>query len=304
MKKTGLLLALITLILPIAAAQNLVIPLYEKTIPNSKKGPANYKEEIDSAGLISKVTQPTLTAYFAKPELANGTAVIISPGGGYFVLSLKKCIEIAKAFNELGVTAFILKYRLPSDAIMLDKSIAPMQDGQAAIQLVRKRAAEWKINPTRLGMVGLSAGGHLVATQGTRLNKVVIENKENINLRPDFMILLYPVIIYDPEIPRTRENLIGKKPSPALLDFYQAQRHVTAKTPPTFLVHAADDDVIPVKNSLIFFNALLQANVKAEMHILQSGGHGFGLSDLNSLDNWFKLCQSWLIENKLLVGIR
>jgi len=299
MRKT-LLISAIALFFQTAMAQDLVIPLYEKDIPNSKKAPAGYVEETDSNGLISKVSVPALTAYFAKKELANGTAVIISPGGGYFVQSPKTGIEIAKAFNEIGVTAFILKYRLPHDDIMIDKSIGPMQDGQAAIQLVRKRAAEWNIDPTKLGMVGLSAGGHLVATEGTRLKKIIIENKEGINLRPDFMVLLYPVIIYDPNIPRTRENLIGKKPTAELLDFYGAEKHVTPQTPPTFLVHAADDDVIPVKNSLLFFNALLQSNVKAEMHILQSGGHGFGLTDLNSMDQWFNLCKSWLIENNFL----
>ncbi|KQC00858.1 alpha/beta hydrolase [Pedobacter sp. Hv1] len=298
--KNILLLSVIFLLFLSAKAQDQIIPLYEKEIPNSKKAPTNYVEEIDSNGLISKVTVPTLTAYFAKKELATGTAVIIAPGGGYFVLSPKKCIELAKAFNQIGVTAFILKYRLPNDAIMVNKSIGPLQDGQAAVQLVRKRAAEWRINPSKLGMVGLSAGGHLVATEGTRLNKIVIANPEQVNLRPDFMLLLYPVIIYDPNIPRTRENLIGKKPSPELLNFYSAEKHVTTHTPPTFLVHATDDDVIPVKNSLLFFNALLQANVKAEMHILQSGGHGFGLTDLNSKNNWFNLCKSWLIENDFL----
>lgn len=295
-----LLFSALALIFQFARAQDQIIPLYEKDIPNSKKTPTKYREEIDSAGLISKVTVPTLTAYFAKKELATGTAVIISPGGGYFVLAPKKCIELTKAFNQIGVTAFILKYRLPSDAIMVDRSIGPLQDAQAAIQLVRKRATEWHIDPTRLGMMGFSAGGHLVATEGTRLNKIVIENKEQINLRPDFMILLYPVIIYDPNISRTRENLIGKKPSQELLNFYSAEKHVSTHTPPTFLVHAEDDDVIPVKNSLLFFNALLQSNVKAEMHILQSGGHGFGLTDLNSKNNWFNLCKSWLIENDFL----
>ncbi len=285
-------------------AQDQVIPLYTKTIPNSKPTPANYVEEIDSNGLIRQVSIPTLTAYFAKKELANGTAVIISPGGGYFVLSPKKCIELAQAFNQLGVTAFILKYRLPSDAIMHNKATGPMQDAQAAIQLVRSRAKEWNIDPHRLGMIGLSAGGHLVATEGTQLNRVLIENKQQINLRPDFMILLYPVIIYDASIPRTRENLIGKKPSAALLDFYGAEKNVTAHTPPTFLVHAADDDTIPVKNSLLFFNALLAKNVKAEMHILQSGGHGFGLSDLYSKNNWLNHCISWLVENNFLQPVK
>lgn len=279
-----------------AFAQEKIIPLYEKKIPNAKEIPAGYKEETDTSGLIRKVSSPTLTAYIPKGK-TTGTAVIIAPGGGYFVLAVETAIEMAKAFNDAGITAFVLKYRLPSDEIMIDRSIGPLQDAQSAIKLVRERAKEWHIDPNKVGMVGLSAGGHLMSMQGTQLDRVVIENKEKTNLRPDFMVLLYPVIIFDPNIPRTRENLIGKTPSKELLALYSTDQSVTKATPPTFLVHAADDDVIPVKNSLAFFNALLSANVKSEMHILQSGGHGFGLSDLNSKEKWFELCKSWLAEN-------
>jgi acetyl esterase/lipase len=146
-------------------------------------------------------------------------------------------------------------------------------------------------------MMGLSAGGHLVSTEGTQTNRVVIENRENISLRPNFMILLYPVIIYDPKIPRTRENLIGKSPSAQTLGLYSTNKHVRAHTPPTFLVHAADDDVIPVKNSLKFFDAMLKAGVPGEMHILQSGGHGFGIDDTGRKPNWFSLCRDWMEKN-------
>lgn len=283
--------------LQLAHAQETMIPLYEKGVPGSKKTPPGYIEETDSSGQIRKVTQPALIPFFPRKGTATGTAILIFPGGGYFLLAPATCFEIAKALNEKGITAFVVKYRLPHDTIMIDKTIGPLQDAQAAIQLVRKRAAEWGIDPHKVGTMGLSAGGHLVSTVGTQLNRVVIENKERINLRPDFMALMYPVIVYDPAIPRTRENLIGKNPSPEILDLYSTNKHVTANTPPTFLVHAADDDVIPVKNTLLFFNALLTANVKAEMHILQSGGHGFGLTDLSSKDNWFNLFKSWLAEN-------
>lgn len=283
--------------LQLAHAQETMIPLYEKNIPNSRSIPPDYIEETDTSGLIRKVTQPALIPFFPKKGTATGTAILIFPGGGYFVLAPATCYEMARALNEAGITAFVVKYRLPHDTIMIDKTIGPLQDAQAAIQLVRKRAAEWGINPHKVGTMGLSAGGHLVSTAGTQLNRLVIENREQINLRADFMALLYPVTIYDPAIPRTRENLIGKNPSAALLDLYSTDKQVTENTPPTFLVHAADDDVIPVKNTLLFFNALLKANVKAEMHILQSGGHGFGLTDLHSKDNWFNLFKSWLAEN-------
>ncbi|MET3878812.1 acetyl esterase/lipase [Chitinophaga sp. OAE865] len=280
-----------------ATAQQAPIPLYESPVQNTRVAPPGYLEQTDTNRYITRVTQPALIPFFPGKEKATGTAILIFPGGGYRLLALAACEEIARALNEEGITAFIVKYRLPNDTIMINRSIGPLQDAQAAIRLVRQKAAEWGINPSKVGTMGLSAGGHLVSMEGTQQNRVVISNPEKISLRPDFMALLYPVILYDPAIPRTRETLIGKQPSPESLHFYSTDKHVTTATPPTFMVHAADDDVIPVKNTLSFFNALLQANVKAEMHILQSGGHGFGLTDLNSKDNWFRMFKSWLREN-------
>jgi acetyl esterase/lipase len=299
MKQTIILL-FVNLLISVSYAQDLVIPLYPHTIPNAKKTPEHYIEQTDSSGLIRNVSIPTMTAYLPEKSTANGTAVIIFAGGGYFVLAPEKCIEIAKAFSQLGVAAFVVKYRLPSDSIMKDKTIGPLQDAQTALKIVRQRAAEWNIEPGKIGMMGLSAGGHLVSTAGTQQKRAVIENRENIALVPDFMILVYPVIIYDPAIPRTRENLIGKKPSPQALHLYSTDKQVTAKTPPTYLVHAADDDVIPVKNSLRFFDAMLKAGVPGELHVLQSGGHGFGISDSENTANWFSSCLDWLKKNELL----
>jgi len=298
--KRAITLIFCILLISLCQAQDQVIPLYPYGIPNSKKVPPDYIEQTDSSGLISNVSVPTMQAYFPEKDKANGTAVIIFAGGGYFVLAPKKCVELANAFNALGVAAFVVKYRLPSDKIMKDKTIGPLQDAQTAIKIVRKRAGEWNINPLKIGMMGLSAGGHLVSTAGTQLNRVVIENNENISLRPDFMILLYPVIIYDPYIFRTRENLIGKTPSRQALNLYSTNRHVSAKTPPTYLVHAADDDVIPVKNSMSFYEAMLKAGVPGELHILQSGGHGFGISDSENKSNWFPSCLNWMQKNGLL----
>lgn len=273
------------------------IPLYSGKVPNSKPAPAGYIESTDSLNRVTRVTHPSLIPFFPPAGKANGTAVIIFPGGGYFLLSLDACMEIAKALVAKGITAFVAKYRLPQDSIMINKTIGPLQDAQAAIQLVRKNAKQWNINPQRVGAMGLSAGGHLVSSAATQLSKIVIDNPDNINLRPDFIALLYPVIIYDPAIPRTRENLIGKNPSPAVLEEYSTDKSVTANTPPSFIVHAIDDDVIPVKNSISFFTALLGKNVKTEIHLLQSGGHGFALEDLNSQDLWFNFFLSWLKEN-------
>lgn len=298
MKKQLFFTALL-LFFQISYSQEKPILLYGDGVPNSKKAPADYAEYTDSSGLTYQVTDPVLIPYFPERGKSTGTAVIICPPGGYLVLPLAtKSDEVARAFARIGVTAFVLKYRLPSDAIMIDKTIGPLQDGQRAMQLVRKRAAEWNINPHKIGMAGLSAGGHLVSTVGTHLNRVVIENKEGIDLRPDFMLLVYPVIIFDPMIPSgPRERLIGKTASKKLLNLYSNEKHVTANTPPSFLVHAVDDDVVPVKNSLLFFDALVKANVKAGMHIFQAGAHGFGIENPTNKDNWFEMCVNWMEEN-------
>jgi acetyl esterase/lipase len=282
-----------------ALAQERVFPLYESAIPNSKKTPAGYVEEINSSGFITKVSVPTLTAFFPDKEITNGTAVIIAPSGGYEVW-VDEGTAIAKAFNKIGVAAFILKYRLPSDEIMVDRTIGPLQDAQTAIMILRKRASEWSINPGKIGFVGISAGGHIATTAGTHFNTPVIENNEKISLRPDFMILLYPVISLDPALvskTQTRKNLLGETPSQEQSDFFSNEKHVTADTPPTWLIHAGDDSRITVRHSLLFYDALLKAHVKSELHILPTGGHGFALEHPTRQDKWMGWCTDWLREN-------
>lgn len=280
-------------------AQEKAIPLYEGIIPNSKKAPADYVEHVDSSGLTRNLSNPSITPYFPEKGKSTGTAVIICPGGGYLVLpTMENNVAIAKAFNKIGITAFLLKYRMPHDKVMIDKTIGPLQDLQKAMQMVRKRAGEWGIDPKKVGLAGFSAGGHLATTLGTHQDWSVIENKENINLRPDFMVLVYPVILFDPLIPSgVRERLIGKNAPKALLDLFSNEKHVSSNTPPTFLVHTVDDDTVPVKNSLDFFDALLRFKVKASMHIFQAGEHGFGLDNPNNKDKWMDMCQHWLEEN-------
>lgn len=281
------------------SAQENSIPLYPNGVPNSKPAPAAYAEKIED-NRISFVTNPTITPFL--PQKGNGTAIIIFPGGGYGRLSMdNEGWSIAKAFNRLGVAAFVVKYRLPSDDIMVDKTIGPLQDAQQAVLTVRKHAAEWGVNPNKIGIIGFSAGGHLASTEGTHFNKLVIDDKENISVRPDFMILLYPVITFGEWAHvGSRENLIGKHPSADLLDLYSNEKQITPNTPPTFLVHAGDDNVVPVQNSLMFYDELLKNKVKAEMHIFQEGGHGFGLNNPKSKDKWIDWCRNWLDENGFL----
>ena len=298
MKNILTLLSAAMLLSLTVSAQEKPIPLYPNGVPNSKKAPAIYAEKKEG-DIVSLVTEPTITPYFPEKGKANGTAIIVFPGGSYFNLATAhEGRAIAQEFNKIGVTAFVVKYRLPHDDIMVDKTIGPLQDAERSIQLVRQRAAEWGVNPSKVGIIGFSAGGHLASTLDTHFDKVVIDNKENVNLRPDFAMLIYPVISFGPYAHAfSRENLIGKNPSAQLLELYSNEKQVTDNTPPTFLVHAADDDVVPVQNSMLFYDTMLQHKVKGELHIFQAGGHGFGLNNSKSKDKWFDWAANWLNEN-------
>jgi acetyl esterase/lipase len=184
---------------------------------------------------------------------------------------------------------------------MQDKTIGPLQDAQRAIQIVRERAKEWGINPDKVGIIGFSAGGHLASTVITHFNKVVIDNPQNISVRPDFAILGYPVITFGESAHRgSRENLIGKNPSQELIDLYSNEKQVTPQTPMTFIVQAEDDKTVPVQNSLMFYEAMVKNGVKGELHIYQAGGHGFGLNNKTTKDYWFDRAVNWLKQNNFI----
>ena len=276
------------------------IPLYPGNAPNSKGTPdkevVKFDREVDT--LISKVTKPTLSIFLASGVLNKGSAVIICPGGGYQILLMnREGRNIAREFNKLGISAFVLKYRLPDDKTMTDKSIAPLQDAQRAIQIVRERAGEWNIDPHKIGIMGFSAGGHLAATAGTHFENPVIENKNGTSLRPDFMILIYPLISFTDSLGHigSRENLLGKTPSKKQILFFSDEYQTSKLTPPAFIASASDDSVVPVANSISFYNALLKNSVLAEMHIYSSGGHGF--SRYPPYNEWFGRCINWMKTN-------
>ena len=301
--KTILSAFIFTMATTIAYSQEKPMPLYPKGVPNSKPTPTTYLEKT-SGDWITGVSVPTLTAYFPEKGKANGAAIVVCPGGAYAGLAnAHEGMAICREFNKIGVTAFLLKYRLPSDEIMVDRSIGPLQDAQMAIYTVRKNAKEWGVNPAKIGIIGFSAGGHLASTEGTHFDKPVIDDKDNISLRPDFMMLIYPVISFGEQAHvGSRENLIGKTPSQAQLDLYSNEKQITANTPPTFLVHAGDDGAVPVQNSLMFYEGLLKNKVKAEMHIFQEGGHGFGMNNSKNKGKWFEWATNWLEENGFLNG--
>ncbi|MEP6596671.1 MAG: alpha/beta hydrolase [Ginsengibacter sp.] len=206
---------------------------------------------------------------------------------------------MAEAFQKMGVAAFVLKYRLPSDQSMQDKSIRPLQDAQRAIQLVKTNAKQWNIDTAKVGIAGFSAGGHLAASAGTHFQHNYIINKEGISLRPAFMVLGYPVISFTDSLTHmgSRNNLIGKNPSAEMIKEYSNELQVTSETPPAFIFQAEDDGTVKVENSIIFYRALHNIGVEAELLLYPKGGHGFGLNNTTTTSKWMDECQKWMLSN-------
>ncbi|MCC2546343.1 alpha/beta hydrolase [Hymenobacter sp. BT175] len=302
MNRILLTFLLLLICLPMLAQSNATIPLYTGTVPNSK--PSSVQETsvtLDNGGVrISNVIQPTLTIFRPAADQANGTAVIICPGGGYTRLSIDhEGYNVARRLNEMGITAFVLKYRLPNEKSQPEKTLAPLLDAQQAVRLVRERAREFGVNPARVGLMGFSAGGHLASTAGTQFAQPAGAASSSTSVRPDFLVLLYPVINLSDSLMHggSRTSLLGAAPTAELIRQYSSDRQVTSRTPPTFLVHAGDDKSVKVQNSLVFYQACLRHGVPAEMHIYPKGGHGFGLNNKTTKDDWTQRLQNWLDAN-------
>jgi len=299
MKKLVLLMVSILIVYTTAYTQE-IIPLYADSIPNSL--PYKMKEQKliwdGQFGGYKSISVPTLECYFPTKETATGSAVIICPGGGYYVEAYREeGINIAQTFIKQGIAAFILKYRLPSDSIMKNKAIGPLQDAQQAIKLVRENAPGWNIDLNKIGIMGFSAGGHLASSAGTHFTKCLVPNPQKTSVRPDFMILIYPVISMSDQLTHTssRRYLLGKKPSSEMIDFFSNELQVTDQTPPTFLTHTGDDQTVNVNNSIVFYQALNKHKVPAEMHLYPTGDHGFVLSILT--EQWMQPVFNWLMSN-------
>lgn len=280
------------------------IPLYSGAIPNSKPAANTEKSEIRDNGtqIISNISIPTLTLFLPAKAAATRVAVIICPGGGYHINAMKhEGTDVAKKLNEWGVAAFVLKYRIPNDETMVNKEIGPLQDAQQAIRVVRENAVKWNVDPGKIGVMGFSAGGHLAATAATHFNKPVI-GAGNVNLRPDFLILGYPVISFMDNIGHTgsRDNLLGKSPSKEKILEYSNEYQVTPETPPTFLIHAGDDKGVMPANSIVFYESLLKNKVPAELHIYERGGHGFGMDNPTTDEMWMDSLRNWLVSRGIV----
>jgi acetyl esterase/lipase len=280
-------------------AQNQIIPLW-KTIPQEIKATDYQEKEIIKDGKVqstSQVSIPTLSIFFTKEIKQNQTAVIILPGGGYSHLAIdKEGTKVAEWLNSLGIVAFVLKYRLPSDLIMTNKTVGPLQDAQEAMRIVHLNAAKWNIDPNKIGIMGFSAGGHLASTLATHYDERVYETSSKISARPDFSLLIYPVVSMENDITHkgSQTSLLGSNPSAVLIDSFSNEKKVTAQTPTAFIVHATDDNAVLPENSINYYLALKKNGVTSELHLYEKGGHGFGLGVKDTSKFWTRDCEEWL----------
>lgn len=284
-----------------ASGQEYTLPLYTGKIPYSNEVKTEEKVAQEDVTRISNVVTPDITVYLPARRYATGQAVIICPGGGYRILAYDhEGKDIAKFLNSIGVAGIVLKYRLPVSGNVTEPHKVPLADVQRAMRLVRYNAGKWNIDPSKIGIMGSSAGGHLASTLGTHFdygNTASSDPVEQVSCRPDFMILLYPVISFtDPCTHKgSRDALLGENPPKELLEYYSNELQVKPDTPPAFFVHADDDKGVPVENTLLMYAALRKNNIPAELHIISEGGHGFGLgTSSNHISSWGNSLKLWL----------
>lgn len=253
-------------------------------------------EETYEGKRVRNVSEAEMYVYLPKIGINTGAAVVICPGGGYMIEAMDhEGYDLAEWLTTQGVAGIVLKYRLPYGHDQI-----PLEDAQRALRIVRQKAAEWGINPAKVGIAGSSAGGHLASTAGTRFDLGKPESNEPVekySCRPDFMLLLYPVITFNEEFGHmgSRTNLIGSGNKWELVEKYSNELHVTAQTPPTFLILADDDGGVPPRNSIEFYMALKKYKIPAEIHIFRDGGHGFGMNKKNlPVDQWPNLFAQWM----------
>ncbi|CAG5006343.1 hypothetical protein DYBT9275_03799 [Dyadobacter sp. CECT 9275] len=274
-------------------------PLWpEGKVPNAIQNTITEKSATGADGIlrISGVTVPTLTSYIVPKNKATGAAVMICPGGGYGILAAShEGSDLARWFNARGISAFVLKYRLPNASAMEHQHEVPLMDAMQAMKLIRKDAAKWNISPDKIGVMGFSAGGHLAATLSTHFNMGAKASEE---AKPNFSILLYPVISFMPPLAHngSRDNLLGSEKSDELIKYYSNELQVSEQTPPAFLVHSINDSGVPVENSIAYAMALKKLKIPVEVHLYPKGGHGYGLrtDGKGSLAGWPAAMEGWL----------
>ncbi len=283
--------------------QTHTLPLWDGTPPLQKE--MDLKEEAVQEGIlrIANVQTPLLEVYLPTKQIATGKAVLIFPGGGYGILAYDwEGTDFAKWLNSYGIAGIVVKYRLPKSASLTDPKEVPLLDAQRAMRLARHHAAEWNIDPEKIGVMGFSAGGHLASTLSTQYLHEVTRTTDQIDqlsARPDFSVLVYPVISFRDAAVHSgsRNALLGEGASQELVDRFSGELNVDGNTPPTFLVHAQDDSGVPIENSLLYYNALHKNKVKASLHIYPTGGHGFGFGlGRGAVESWREVLLAWMNE--------
>ena len=277
-------------------------PLYVHKIPNYIETPDTESESMYGEMLIvSNVSIPRYQFFSAGGD-GQKPCVVICPGGGYGILAAAhEGTDVAKYFNSIGVHALVLKYRIPSDEHQTNKRFVPLQDVQQAMYLVRSNAKKWHVDANKVGVMGFSAGGHLASTLATHYDDRKIVRKKSISFRPDFQLLIYPVISFGSFGHKgSRDNLLSPDTTASNIAYFSNELHVDKNTPPAFLVHAKDDDAVPIENSIVFSSKLKESGVEATVITYEKGGHGFGMNNKTSSEKWTDALFLWFKKQGIL----
>ena len=299
MRKSHLLFFIFLFAISFYAKAQQEIKLWTDGIPFSNGTIGD--EEIPREGRVQNIQDPSIFVYLPEIEKATGAAVVICPGGGYRLLAIQhEGHDVARWFNEIGIAGIVVKNRLPTSDNITFKSEVAMFDAQRAVRITRYNADEWGLDKEKIGIMGFSAGGHLASTVGTHYDYGLKseDSIQQVSCRPDFMILMYPVIDMSGDIKHSGsvKNLLGEKPTESQINRFSNQKQITTDTPPTILIHSTDDKGVPVANSIVFYEALVANGVPAELHIFSSGGHGYGMGrkDGTSHNYWSENVEAFL----------
>ncbi len=282
-------------------SQNFILPLWEGDPPNYRESGEIMKSDTTNIVRLSLVQHPDMAVFLPSKGNATGEAVVICPGGGYRILAYDwEGSDIARWFSSRGIAAVVLKYRLPVSKSNIIPHKSPLMDAQRAFRMVRYHAGSWNVDPGKIGIMGFSAGGHLASTLSTHFDggdPGHTDPVEKMSCRPDFSILVYPVISFTEEFMHSgsRTALLGEDPDPDLVRYYSNELQVTADTPPAILIHSGDDEGVPVQNSLVYYQALLKNGITAELHVYPYGGHGYSLAiGRGHLATWPDRAMEWI----------
>ncbi|MDT0677860.1 alpha/beta hydrolase [Autumnicola musiva] len=303
MNKAFMLILVTTMISSVVQAQEFTEVWPEGKIPNSK---GIQLEHIENNQRITQVAVPGFYTFLPAAEENKKAAVLILPSGGYQHLTYNwGGFQVAKWLNTIGISAFVLNYRLPTSPDLMVSYKGPIQDAQRTMKIIRANAEKYKIDPAKIGVFATSAGGHLATILGTHKEDFSEVKNDTLNMysfKPDFMLLVSPVISFGKYAHEgSRDNFLGVSPSEEMKKKYSNELRVTSDTPPAFLVHAQNDKSVSPKNSILFYEAMMENGVKGSLHIFPKGSHGIGINNASGLtDIWKELCEEWLKEEQVI----